>query len=560
MRTDSVNLSNMAMGAAKNTIVEEYGEKYHKSRRYKTKIKGAQEAHEAIRPTYIKNKNVSGTSDQTRLYELIRNRTVASQMSDAILEKTTVKIDISTRKENFQAQGEIIVFDGFLKVYKVSTDDENGNGSSTLLPPLVKGEETELNRTEAVLKFSKHPPRYTEASLVRKMEELGIGRPSTYAPTISTIQKRGYIIKENRPGKTRKYDFITLKNDAIKEQVKSENYGAEKSKFFPTDIGMVVNDFLVENFENIVDYNFTADVEQQFDKIAAGKKVWHKMIDEFYKPFHKTIEKTVETAERNTGERILGTDPETNREVLVRIGRFGPIAQLGTAEDDKKPQYVSLPKDKHLETITLEEVLDLLKNAGNGRLLGKDPNTGKNIYARLGRFGAMVQLGEADDKEKPTYASLQAGMTLEGVTLAQAVELFKLPRTIGEYEKKTVVAAVGRFGPYIRHDSKFVSLKKTDDPLSVSLERAIELIEEKREKDKAKMIKEFTEESSIKIIKDRWNRPCIYYNKKYTNISKIENPEELTLEQCKEMVGFTEAKPKTKKKSTAKRKTVAKKK
>ena len=366
---------------------------------------------------------------------------------------------------------------------------------------------------------------------MRKLEELGIGRPSTYAPTISTVQNRGYVIKENREGQQRKYTHL-IYTDAIKKYNKSETFGTEKSKLFPTDIAMVVTDFLSDNFKNIMDYNFTADVEKDFDEIAGGKLVWYKMLDKFYKDFQMKIENTVKNAERNTGERILGTDKETGKQVSVRIGKFGPIVQLGTTEDKDKPKFSSISKEYHIETITLEEALNILNSSNSGRLLGKDPSTGKNIYARFARYGAVVQIGETDDKEKPKFASLLKGMTIDSITLDDAIELFRLPRDVGMYESKKVVAAVGRFGPYIRHDSKFVSLKKEDNPLTVALERAIELIEEKREKDRKNLIKEFPEEKNLKIIKDRWGRPCIHYNKKYYNIKDIQNPEKLTLKQC----------------------------
>jgi len=560
MRTDSVNLSNAAKESIKDLVVSQYGEKYHKLRNFVTKSKGAQEAHEAIRPSYVENEDITGTSEQKKLYSLIRNRAIASQMSDALLEKTIVNIDISTRKEQFIAQGEIVVFEGFLKVYQALPDEQSENEDEKIIPPLKNGDILVSDKIEAIQKFTKHPPRYSESALVRKMEELGIGRPSTYAPTISTIQKRGYVVKENRNGEKRTYEYVSLINGEINSQKKTENYGVEKSKLFPTDIGIVVNDFLVDKFPSIVDYNFTADVEQQFDQIAAGKMVWHKMIDDFYKPFHKIVENTVETAERNSGERILGKDPETGKDISVRIGRFGPIVQAGNTEDAEKPRFVSIPKDKHLETISLEEALELLKGSGNGRKVGVDSRTGRNIYARIGRFGPMVQLGENDDTEKPVFSSLKAGMTIENITILQAEELFKLPRTVGEYQGKNIVAANGKFGPYLSFNSSFVSLKKTDDPLSVSLERAIELIEEKKQKDQEKLIKEFPEEPSIKIINDRWNRPCIFYDKKYVNISKIENPKELTLEKCKELVGFTDKKKTSpSKQTTAKKAATAKK-
>ncbi len=570
MRTDSVNLSGLAMGTAKKTIIDTYGEKYYKARKYKTKAKGAQEAHEAIRPTFLGNENITGTYDEQRLYQLIRNRTLASQMSDAILEKTNVEIALSKCSEKFLSSGEVLVFEGFLKVYAVSTDDENEDGNTKgLLPPMQKNQTLDLNRIESIEKFTKHPTRYTEASLVKRLEDLGIGRPSTYAPTISTIQRRGYVIKEDRAGQERNFHFITYKAGEIKETLKTETHGAEKAKLFPTDIGIVVNDFLTEHFEKIMSYNFTAGVEDEFDDIANGKIEWTKMLDGFYKDFHKTVEDVIENSDRNTGERILGKDPKTGRTILVRLGRFGPIAQLGLTEDEEKPVFVSIPKELHMEKIALEEALLLLKSAGNGRKVGVHPESGKNIYVRLGRFGPMAQIGELGNKdEKPQYAGLQKGMTVESLTLEEALELFKLPRDLGEYEGKKVVASAGRFGPYIRHDSKFSSLKKTDDPLKVTLERAIELIEEKRAKDKAKLIKQFPENKDIIIMKDRWNRPCIFHEKIYYNLPKNIDATKLTLAQCTKMIEadpkFKAAKKKKeaaakKKKKPTKRKTTAKK-
>jgi len=548
MRTDSLNLSNQALAAAKEQIISEFGEKYHQFRTYKTKSKGAQEAHEAIRPTYLQNKDVDAPAQERRLYELIWKRTIASQMSNADLEKTTVTIDISKSDKQFQAKGEVLIFEGFLKVYLESTDDENSEQAKTLLPPLKVKDNLLYKQIEAVEKFTNHPPRYTEASLVKKLEELGIGRPSTYAPTISTVQKRGYVIKEDRDGTQRDYVHFILKTDTIKQSVKKENTGFEKSKLFPTDIGMVVTDFLLENFKDIMDYNFTADVEKDFDLIADGKMQWNKMISDFYAPFHKSVEHTMEHSERNLGERELGTDPETGKIVLARIGRFGAMVQLGRGDEnqDDKPQFASLPKNKHIETITFDEALELLKTPAEGRFLGVHPEKNKNIYARLGRFGAMVQLGESTDDEKPTYASLKAGQNVDNITLDQAIDLLKLPRTIGEFEGKTVVAAVGRFGPYLSHNSKFTSLKKTDDPLTIRIERAIELIQEKRVSDADKQIKIF-EGSDLKIIKDRWGKPCVFYKKKYTRLTVKEDPEKMSLVDCFKFIGVDPESEKKKK-------------
>jgi len=471
MRTDSVSLSSMAIGVAKNVILNEFGEKYLKTRNFKTKSKGAQEAHEAIRPTFMENQHVSGTEREKRLYDLIWKRTVASQMSDAQLEKTTITIDISNDENRFVAIGEVLKFDGFLKVYFESTDDENEEEVKGLLPAVNKGENVIYNSIQAVERFTHYPPRFTEASLVKKLEELGIGRPSTYAPTISTIQNRGYVVKEDRPGKDREYISYTLYNNQIKETKKKEITGAEKKKLFPNDIGIVVNDFLAEHFNEIVNYNFTATVEEEFDEIANGKLSWSKMIDKFYKPFHKIVETTLETSSRSVGERNLGDDPATGKPVTAKIGPYGPMAQIGSKDDEEKPRFASLQRGQHLETITLEE----------------------------------------------------------------ALELFKLPRDLGQYEDKKVVVSIGRFGPYIRHDSKFTSLKKEDNPYKIELDRAIELIEEKREKDRSKTIKIFEEDKDLQILNGRWG-PYIVFKKKNYRIPKGTEAESLTIKQCMEIV------------------------
>ncbi len=548
MRTDSVNLSNLALNTVKEFIISEFGDKFYKRRNYKTKSKSAQEAHEAIRPTYIKNEKIQASYDEVRLYDLIRKRTLASQMSDAEFEKTNVDISISNNDYKFTASGEVIIFQGFLKVYSESIQN-----NKEILPPLKKGQILKSEKIDAVQQFSKYPPRYSEAALVKQLEDKGIGRPSTYAPTISTIQNRGYVIKENRSGVKTDLIHYIYKGD-IKKKIESKQYGAEKGKLFPTDIGMVVTDFLTDNFDNIIDYSFTANVEQEFDDIAEGEVIWYEMIDKFYKSFHKKVEDTIKHAERNTGERILGKDPKSGKQVSARIGKYGPIVQLGDTDDEDKPKFASLGKEHHIETIKLEEALELLENSGSGRLLGKDPDTGKNIYARFARYGAVVQLGESDDKEKPKYASLLKGMTIDTITIEQAKELFKLPRDVGTYENKKVVAAVGRFGPYIRHDSKFVSLKKDDDPLRVTIERSIELIEEKREKDKKKLIKDFGKEHDVIIIKDRWGKPCIYHKKKYFRLAANDKAEELSLDDCLKIIAKELPEKKQSKKNNKKKK------
>lgn len=488
MRTDSVNLSDTAIEGAKKMICDEFGEKYHQLRRYKTKSKGAQEAHEAIRPTYFDKQKISGSSAEQRLYELIWKRAIASQMSDAQIEKTTVTINISTSKYKFIASGEVILFDGFLRVYFESTDDDSEESGKDLLPPMKAGQLLTPKEISANERFTQRPPRYTEASLVKKLEELGIGRPSTYAPTISTIINRGYVLKEDREGTERKYVSILLKNGKVTKGEKVEITGTEKAKLFPSDIGMVVNDFLVEYFKDILSFNFTANVEKEFDDIAEGKIEWAKMIDQFYRPFHKEVEKTLRESDYSKGERVLGVDPKSGKSVSVRIGRFGPIAQLG--END----------------------------------------TEKNIKAQ--------------------YASLLKGQLIETLTLEEALSLFSLPRNLGLYEENDVVIGVGRFGPYVRHASKFVSLKKDDNPLTITLERAIELIEEGRKKERERVIKIFEEDPTVQILNGRWGA---YLNQSGNNykLPKGTDAAKLTYSDCIKIIG--EQKP-TNKNTTKKKK------
>jgi DNA topoisomerase-1 len=487
MRTDSVNLSDLAINTSKSKILEMHGAKYHKYRQYTTKSKGAQEAHEAIRPTYMDQEEIPGTAQEKRLYELIWKRTIASQMADAELERTTISIQVSNSPEIFQATGELIKFDGFLRVYLESTDNEEENSDSkTLLPPVKTKQVLRAELIEATERFSQKPPRYTEASLVKKLEEQGIGRPSTYAPTITTIQNRGYVVKEDRPGVERQYQTLTLKKGKLTAKEKTETTGAEKSKLFPTDIGMVVNDFLIKYFPQILDYSFTANVEVEFDEIADGKRIWTEVIDDFYKPFHQHIEDALENSERTNGERYLGDDPKTGLPVSVKIGRYGPLAQLG-------------------ET--------------------------------------------TEEGEKPQFASLRPGQILETITLDEALELFKLPRDLGEYEGKKVRVNIGRFGPYVQHDGKFVSLEKhVDDPYSIDLPRAIELIEAKREKDRNALIKTFGEEPDLRVLEGRWG-PYISYKKKNYKIAKGTDATKLTLEDCMKII---EAGPAPKKRTRKK--------
>lgn len=484
MRTDSTNLSQLALNTAKKKIAESFGEKYIKIRQYKTKVKGAQEAHEAIRPTYFDQEEIEGSSQEQKLYGLIWKRTLASQMADAELERTTVNISISKAKEEFVATGEVLKFDGFLSVYMESSDDENlSEEDKGLLPPLKVNQKLVPDQIQALERFSQKAARYTEASLVKKLEELGIGRPSTYAPTITTIQQREYVIKEDRPGVERKFQTLVLKEGKISESENIEITGAEKSKLFPTDIGLVVNDFLVKYFESIVDFNFTASVEKQFDEIAEGKLVWSDMIDEFYRPFHAIIEDVLTTSERARGERVIGTDPSTGKPVSAKIGRFGPFVQLGEVTEGSE--------------------------------------------------------------EKPQFASLQKGQSIETISLEEAMKLFELPRDLGEYEDKKVVVGIGRFGPYIRHDSGFVSLKRdVDDPLTITIERAIELINEKREQTIKSVLKTFAEAPEIRILEGRWG-PYISYKKGNYKIKKGTNIDKLTVEDCKAIIESESIKPKT---------------
>ena len=484
MRTDSVNLSSLAINTTKDEIVKTLGERYLHIRNYHTHTKGAQEAHEAIRPTYISHHEINASSQEKRLYELIWKRTIASQMSDAELEKTTATIAVSGRKEHFVAVGEVLKFDGFLKVYMESTDDEGDTeGNDKMLPALAKGDVLALSSVTATERFSQAPARYTEASLVRKLEELGIGRPSTYAPTISTIQQREYVEKGDRKGTERKYRMLTLHDGKIESGEKTELTGADKGKLLPTDIGVVVNDFLMEYFPDILNYNFTANVEQQFDDIAEGKTVWNDEIDHFYKLFHPVVESALALRlEHKVGERVLGTDPKSGRPVSVKIGRFGPLVQIGTPEDAEKPLFASLLKGQSMSTITLEE----------------------------------------------------------------ALKLFDLPRTLGDFEGKTVVVGIGRFGPYIRHDGKYVSLPKEFTPQGVSLEDAIMLIQQKREQESQRLIKKFDEDDELELLNGRFG-PYIAYKKKNYKLPKGSEPALLTFADCMKIVEDADKAPAKKK-------------
>lgn len=482
MRTDSVNLSSLAVNAAKEQIVSTMGEPYLQIRKYQTKAKGAQEAHEAIRPTYMNNPQIDGSSQESRLYDMIWKRTLASQMSDAQLEKTTVEIGVSGLTEKFLAVGEVVKFDGFLRVYIESTDEDDSKAESEgkILPPLNEGEMLSFSDITATERFTQRPARYTEASLVRKMEELGIGRPSTYAPTISTIQNRAYVERSELEGTERIYNVLRLHNSAITDQDHSEITGADRGKLIPTDIGMVVNDYLTEQFPNILNYHFTADVELEFDTIAEGKLEWTKAIDSFYKVFHPSVVEAMNLrTEQRVGERILGTDPKTGRQLSVKISRFGPV----------------------------------------------------------------VQIGKQDEEEKPIFASLRKGQSMGTITFEEALKLFELPRQVGEYEDKVVTIGIGRFGPYIRHDAKYVSLPKEFDPMDVTLDEAITLIEEKRKQESERLLKVFAEDENLQILNGRFG-PYIVFEKANYKIPKTTDPQSLSYEDCLAIIKEAQENPK----------------
>ena len=494
MRTDSVHLSKLALAASKAVISEIHGDEYCKTRQYQTKSKGAQEAHEAIRPAYMNLSQIEGSTAEKRLYELIWKRTIASQMADAQVEKTVINISYSGGEEIFTANGEVLTFDGFLKVYENPDLAEDVN--TTILPKVKKGQELTFHKAAATERFTQKPARYNEASLVHKLEELGIGRPSTYAPTISTIQQRDYIVRGNRDAEKREYQLLEMnKKFQLSEKTKSESFGLEKAKLFPTDIGIVVNDFLTEHFTNIMDYHFTASIEKQFDEVAEGKMEWHSMMNDFYQAFHPCVDMANTYSKEKVGARILGTDPKSGRPVSVRIGRFGPIAQIGTVEDEEKPLFASLKKNQLMETLSLEEALDL----------------------------------------------------------------FKLPRHLGEFEEKDIVIGTGRFGHYIRHDNKFVSLPKDKDPLEISLEEAIELIQAKRQADAQKVLKTFTEDSDLQVLNGRFGP---YICKAGTNYKIVKGTDAtaLTYEDCLQIINNQEPSKGSKKKAAAEKKTTGEKK
>ena len=491
MRTDSVNLAGLCINATKEEVIQQWGEQYSAPRNFHTHAKGAQEAHEAIRPTYMNVTKIEGTQQEKKLYDLIWKRTTASQMAEAQVEKTRVTINITGASEHFVATGEVIVFDGFLKVYRESTDDEDEaqQDASRMLPPMKEGDKLERREITAIERFSQGPSRYTEASLVHKMEELGIGRPSTYAPTISTIQQRQYVTRGDSKGKERQYVVDTLKGLVITTKNKKENVGGDKGKLLPTDVGIVVNDFLMESFPSIMDYNFTARVEEDFDRIAEGQEQWKEMMKNFYAGFGPTVDTVMNArSEHKAGERVLGEDPATGKPVLVKIGRFGPVAQIGIASDDEKPRFSNLP----------------------------------------------------------------AGLSIETITLEEALELFKLPRTIGEFEGKPVVIGTGRFGPYILHDKKYTSLPSPEAPHSVTLETSVALIEQKRMQEKQKHLKSFSEDEKLEVINGKYGPYLAYDGKNYKLPKELhEKAAELTYEQCMELVNAAPAKPKKTARKTA---------
>ncbi len=544
MRTDSVNLSEFALEEIHEEIVNSYGEEYANKRKYLTKTKGAQEAHEAIRPTNIKNHTVPGDAFAKRLYELIWKRTIASQMSDAATEKTTITIPISNREEKFQAVGEVILFQGFLKVYIESRDDEDNEEIKGLLPAVTVDEQLLADMIKATQRYGQPAARYSEASLVKKMEELGIGRPSTYAPTISVIQKRGYVVKETRPGKERDNIVITLKDNEIEEKVKIEKYGTEKDKIFPTDIGMIVNEYLQVNFESIMDYSFTAEVEKQFDDIAEGVTQWQEMLSNFYANFHQSIETAITHSAKAGGERLIGLDPKTNEKIFAKLGKYGPMVQFGEMEEDKKPKYAKLKPTQFLETITLEEALELFKLPRH-----LESYQEKEVLIGVGRFGPYIKFGEI-------YVSLpkdEDPLTVEFEKVCLLIDNHlqvlkdREPIDLGTHKELPVQVLVGRYGPYVKYNGKNITLGKNMNPKELTLEGAINLIENGQAKN---VIRQFTENENLKVMSGRYGA----YITDGTNNFKIPKDrvaEELSLADCEEIVKNT---PPTAKKKTVKRK------
>jgi DNA topoisomerase-1 len=551
MRTDSVNLSNDAKTAAQEEIIRSYGEEYSKPRNYKSKAKGAQEAHEAIRPTNMENHSVNAEYDQVRLYELIWKRTVASQMSDAQLERTNAKIEVDTHNERFTANGEVLKFEGFLKVYLEGKDDEEEEQDG-MLPALKVGEKLANEYITATQRYTQAPYRFTEASLVKQLEELGIGRPSTYAPTISTIQNRGYVEKGMVDGVERNYEQLTLQGDKIIEKELTEKVGSDKGKLVPTDIGMIVNDFLVKNFASILDYNFTAKVEQDFDDIAEGKEEWKDMTKTFYNDFHPKVEDVKENAERESGERILGKDPVSGKQVSVRLGKFGPMVQVGTVDDEEKPKFASLSPDQQLNTITFEQAMDLFQLP---KALGE--YKGETVEVNNGRFGPYVKLGKK-------FISLDKGEDPLSVEMDRALELIKARELadapIAQYETHDVTKGVGRFGPFLKWNGIFINVNKKYDFDNLSQADIEQLIEEKKQKEIDKVIHN-CEAEGIRVEKARWGRSNILKGKMKIELPKTVDATKLTLEEVQKMIeektpkkkAKAKAKPKAKPKAKAKK-------
>jgi len=552
MRTDSVNLSDEAKKGAAKEIYSAYGKEYSKTRNYKSKSKGAQEAHEAIRPTDFSRHSIRQLDyDQQRLYELIWKRSIASQMSDAKLERTNVRIGADKHDKQFTANGEVIKFDGFLKVYLEGSDDDNIEEQSGLLPEMKTGDSLDNNFITATERFTRAPARYTEASLVKQLEELGIGRPSTYAPTISTIQNRKYIEKGEIEGQERKYALLTLKDNKLSQKTKTEKFGSDKGRLVPTDTGMVVTDFLVKHFETILDYNFTAKVEEDFDQIAAGKEDWTRMMQDFYDQFHPVVKDVAENAEREVGERILGTDPKTGKPVSARLGRYGPMIQIGSVEDEEKPKFAGIPKDRSIQNITFEEAMDLFKLP---KELGE--YKGVTVVTNNGRYGPYVRYGNK-------FVSLAKNEDPLDVDLERAIELIKAKEKadapIYEYEDKPVQKGVGRFGPYIKWNDMFINVGKKYDFDNLTEENIIELIEDKKRKEREKIIHNW-EEEGIRVEKTRWRRSKIIQGKINIELPKEVDAKALTLEEVKEIIEKNKPKGKTKSKKRTRKKNAGKKK
>ncbi len=561
MRTDSVNLSNTALGDITNTVKSMYGDKYHQFRKYKSKNESAQEAHEAIRPTYMSNASIK-EQEWVRLYELIWKRTMACQMADAELEKTTAKISISTNKEELTASGEVLKFDGFLKVYREDKDEDEleEDANEGMLPPLTVGQQLPLKEMKATERFSRPPARYTEASLVKKLEELGIGRPSTYAPTISTVLKRGYVEKRDKEGIRRDFRVYKLQKDTVNKIMEQENTGAEKSKLFPSDLGLVVTDFLKQYFDDIMDYSFTARIEEEFDEVAEGKMKWNKMIDDFYLPFKKDVENTIENAERIKGERELGIDPESGKPVVARMGRYGAMIQIGVADDEEKPRFAKIPTGQSIETITYEEAMNLFGAQGSMGLYEE-----KEVSVNVGRFGPYVKWGDE-------FISLPRGTDLSSVDFDTAVEHIKQKQIadapVGTYDKKPITKGKGRFGPYIKWDGMFINVPRRYDFDNLSQAEMDELITAKVKKEANRYIHRW-EEENISVENDRW-APIIKFGKKKIRLPKKKDdtrytPEEAAAFTLEDVKGFIEAEipgafTKKTKKAPAKKKAATKKK